>query len=66
MLAGRDALCAELSVGGKAHPIVAALGKVRLPELTGIPELGWFALLVVMAGAVFWFLETRLAKPTEP
>lgn len=41
---------------------VAALGKVRLPEITGIPDLGWFIILLAIAGAVFWLLE-RKTKP---
>lgn len=38
---------------------VAALGKLRLPEVTGIPDWGWFAILCVIAGVVFWLIETR-------
>ena len=38
---------------------VAALGKVRLPELTGVPDSGWFALLIGFAGVLFWLIETR-------
>ena len=41
---------------------VAALGKVRLPELTGIPDIAWFAILLAIAAGVFWFLETRSRK----
>jgi hypothetical protein len=44
---------------------VAALGKVRLPDITGLPDVVWFALLALMAAAVFWFLETRF-KPSPP
>ena len=44
---------------------VAALGKVRLPDLTGLPDVVWFALLALMAAAVFWFLETRFT-PSPP
>lgn len=29
---------------------VAALGKVRLPDITGIPDLGWLAILLAIAG----------------
>jgi uncharacterized membrane protein YedE/YeeE len=36
---------------------VAALGKVRLPELTGVPDAVWFAALAGIAGVVFWWLE---------
>ena len=38
---------------------IGALGKVRLPEWTGIPDWVWFALLTGAAGTVFWWLETR-------
>jgi len=44
---------------------VAALGKVRLPELTGIPDWGWFLFLGLVAGLVFWLLETRF-RPPQP
>jgi len=36
---------------------VAALGKVRLPDVTGVPAVAWFAALIVIALAVFYFLE---------
>lgn len=42
---------------------VAALGKIRLPEWSGIPDWGWFALLGVIAGIVFWLLEKRSGQP---
>ena len=42
---------------------VAALGKVRLPDITGVPDWGWFAILAAIAGVVFWLIETRF-KPT--
>jgi len=47
---------------------VAALGKVRLPELTGLPDIAWFAILIAMAAGVFWWLETkfRAASDTRP
>lgn len=38
---------------------VAALGKVRLPDITGVPDWGWFVILAMVAGVVFWFIETR-------
>lgn len=38
---------------------VAALGPVRLPEATGIPDLVWFAGLIVMAMALFAWVERR-------
>jgi uncharacterized membrane protein YedE/YeeE len=43
---------------------VAALGKVRLPDWTGVPDWGWFLLLCLIAGVVFWLLETRF-KPAN-
>ena len=43
---------------------VAALGKLRLPDLTGIPDVAWFAFLIAIAGGVFWFLETRPKRAT--
>jgi len=41
---------------------VAALGKVRLPDVTGVSDWGWFALLSAIAGVVFWLIETK-SKP---
>ena len=41
---------------------VAALGKVRLPDITGVPDWGWFVILSAIAGVVFWLVETRF-KP---
>ena len=41
---------------------VAALGKVRLPEITGVPDWGWFVILAAIAGVIFWLIETRF-KP---
>lgn len=38
---------------------VAALGPVRLPDATGIPDLVWFAGLIVMAVALFAWAERR-------
>lgn len=35
---------------------VADLGKKRLPDLVGIGDWGWFAVLIVVAGAVFGWL----------
>ncbi len=43
---------------------VAALGKLRLPDVTGIPDWGWFAILGGIAAVVFWLLESRSARPT--
>jgi len=50
---------------------VATLGKVRLPDVTGIPDWAWFGVLCVIAGVVFWLIETRLrpaanASPERP
>ena len=48
---------------------VAALGKVRLPDITGISEVGWFAILFLIAGGVFWLLErkaTPCVVPSKP
>lgn len=39
---------------------VAALGPVRLPELTGIPDLVWFAALAVGAGAALRLRARRV------
>jgi hypothetical protein len=44
---------------------VAALGKIRLPQFTGIPEWCWFVILTVIAGVVFWLLETKVNKNGE-
>ena len=41
---------------------VAALGKVRLPDVTGIPDFAWLAFLSAIAGMAFWLLETKF-KP---
>lgn len=38
---------------------IAALGKLRLPEVTGIPDWGWFGMLAAVAAGVFWWIETR-------
>ena len=48
---------------------VAALGKVRLPDITGISEVGWFTILFLIAGGVFWLLErkaTPCVVPSKP
>jgi uncharacterized membrane protein YedE/YeeE len=48
---------------GEAHiQNVAAWGKVRLPDITGLPDWGWFAILIVIAAVIFWLLETKV-KP---
>ena len=41
---------------------VAALGKVRLPDVTGVSDWGWFGILIVIAGVIFWLLEVK-CKP---
>lgn len=51
----------------EAHILsIAALGKVRLPELTGVPDWCWFVLLVGIACVVFWLLERRQKPPESP
>ncbi|HYG33696.1 MAG TPA: hypothetical protein VEC99_02865, partial [Clostridia bacterium] len=45
---------------------VAALGKVRLPDVTGIPDGFWFLILGVIAGTVFWLLEAYRSGTTQP
>lgn len=45
---------------------VAALGKVRLPDLTGVPDLIWFAGLAIVAAVLFAWAERRpTAKTTR-
>lgn len=65
MLAGAIFYALSYSWVEKHMQTVAALGKVRLPEVTGIPEWAWFGLLTAAAGGVFWYLETRTAKGPE-
>lgn len=36
---------------------VAALGKVRLPDITGIADWVWFVILAAIAAVVFWAIE---------
>ena len=38
---------------------VGVLGKVRLPDVTSVPDWAWFIILAVIAGIVFWLIETR-------
>ncbi len=45
---------------------VAALGKIRLPDITGIPDWGWFVILSIIAGTVFWLIETRFKRTANP
>jgi len=44
---------------------VAALGKVRLPDITGVSDWGWFGILAAIAAVVFWLVET-IAKSVDP
>jgi uncharacterized protein len=44
---------------------VAALGKVRLPDVTGVPDWGWFVILSGIAALVFWLIETRFQPNSE-
>jgi len=41
---------------------VAALGRLRLPDVTGLSDWGWFVILSAIAGVVFWLIETK-SKP---
>lgn len=41
---------------------IAALGKLRLPDVTGVSDWGWFGILIVIAGVIFWLLEVKF-KP---
>jgi len=44
----------------EAHILkVAALGKVRLPDVTGVPDWTWFVILCVIATVVFWLIDIR-------
>lgn len=43
---------------------IAVLGKVRLPDVTGVPDWAWFCLLAGVAGVVFWLIETQFEKRT--
>ena len=44
----------------KSHILnVWALGKVRLPDVTGIPDPVWFAILAVGVVAFFWWIESK-------
>ena len=38
---------------------LAAFGKIRLPDITGVPDPIWFVALVVSAGLLFRFLDRR-------
>lgn len=43
---------------------VAAMGKVRLPDVTGIPSIAWWVNLVAIAGGVFYLIEKKF-RPSE-
>jgi len=47
---------------------VAALGKVRLPDVTGVPAVVWFVALLAIALTVFFFIERaeRRAAASTP
>ncbi len=47
---------------GLPHQKVAAFGKLQLPDITGIPDWGWFLVLAAVAGVVFWQIEARERK----
>ncbi len=50
----------------EAHILkVAAFGTVRLPDVTGVPDVVWFGLLIAIATGVFWWLETRFKPRPE-
>lgn len=38
---------------------VGAMGKVRLPDITGIPDIAWFIALAIGAAAFFWWVEKQ-------
>src|SRR5688500_11363030 len=42
---------------------VASLGKVRLPDATGVPDWAWFAALAIVGGTAFWLLERNQRVP---
>lgn len=43
---------------------VAALGKVRLPDVTGVPALVWFVALLAIAAVVFFLIERAERRAT--
>lgn len=49
---------------------VSSLGKVRLPELTGVPDWMWFTALAATGLAGFWLLERKqpvlVTAPSDP
>lgn len=44
---------------------VAALGKLRLPDITGIPDWGWIGILAAIAAVIFWLLERARPGKSE-
>lgn len=47
----------------KSHVLnVWSLGKVRLPDLTGVPDGVWFVALAVGAALFFWWVEANARK----
>jgi uncharacterized membrane protein YedE/YeeE len=65
MLAGAVAYALSYSWVEQHIQKAMALGKVRLPEVTGTPDWVWFAILLGLAGIVFWVLETRFSAIEE-
>ena len=59
MLAGAGLYALNYPWVEKHIQTVTALGRIRLPQWSGIPEWIWFLGLATLAGAVFWRLETR-------
>ena len=43
---------------------IGSLGKIRLPDITGIPDLFWLGGLLILAGLVFHFLD-HMEQPTS-
>lgn len=70
MLAGGVAYALTFPWAEQHLQKVAAFGKVRLPDITGIPEWAWFVLLTIVALAVFSWIERverrRAAAPVRP
>lgn len=64
MLAGGVAYALTFSWVESHIQKVAALGKIRLPDVTGIPDGLWFLGLGVIAAVVFRWIERR-SRPTE-
>jgi uncharacterized membrane protein YedE/YeeE len=59
MLAGGIAYALSFRWVEEHIQTVAALGKVRLPDVTGLPDWLWLILLLMVAAVIFWILETR-------